>query len=214
MVIYDDIVQRAIDNKKNILIIGSPRSGTHALGAEIAKLGHAKYFGEICKTSDNPEPWHEIDCLYNTNNLSVGQVVQLTPKIHLAKNVDKIKDHVLIVNVRRKNKIKQFASWVYFRLFDPTEFRGWHNHDSNKTNVKQHSVEAKEQDLVQFMLEQLVDDYFLPDYNLCYENLTFTQQSYRKNEFLFPLETMFSNLDYVEKYLKGWQYSVDHFDNE
>jgi hypothetical protein len=64
------------------------------------------------------------------------------------------------------------------------------------------------------MLEQLIDDYFLPDYNLCYEDLAFTQTAYQKNEFAFPLETMFSNLDYVKKYLDNWKYSEEHFKNE
>ena len=72
---------------------------------------------------------------------------------------------------------------------------------------------AQEQDLIQFMLEQLVDYYFLPDFNLCYEDLTFTQKRYQKNEFAFPIETMFSNLEYVEQYLKNWQYSTGHLLN-
>jgi hypothetical protein len=211
MVIFDQIVNHAKEQKKNILVIGSARSGTHAVGGELAKIGQAKYLGEICRVSDKPEPWNEIQLLYDTDQLTVGQVVQLTPKIHLSHDVNSIKNHNVIVNVCRKNKVKQFASWVYFRLMDPTECRSWHNHTAEKTNVVQNSVKAQENDLIQFILEQMVNDYFLPDFSLCYEDLTFTQTDYKKNEFNIPLETMFSNLEYVEKYLKDWQYSPKHF---
>jgi hypothetical protein len=59
----------------------------------------------------------------------------------------------------------------------------------------------------------LIDDYFLPDFNLCYENLTFAKSKFKKNEFTFPLEEMFSNLAYVKKYLGDWNYHIDHFKN-
>jgi len=211
---YQQIIQSAKEQQKNILVMGSPRSGTHAVGAELAILTNAVCLGEICKMSDNPTPWEEIQSLYNTNTLTIAQIVQLTPKIYLSHNVDIIKKHTVIVNVCRRNKIKQFASWVYFRLLDPTELGSWHNHKGAKTNVLQHSIVATEEDLVQFVLEQLVDFYFLPDFNLCYEDLIFTQQQYQKNEFAFPIELMFSNLEYVEQYLKNWQYSLGHLSND
>ena len=211
MVIFSEIVQSARDQNKNILIIGSPRSGTHALGNELAELAQARYLQEICQVSDNPEPWKEIELLYNTDQLTIAQVVQLTPKIQLAKNVADIKDHAIIVNIRRRNKVKQFASWIYFRVMDPTAFRGWHNHMAEKTNVKQHSIQVDTSDILQFMLEQLIDDYFLPDFNLCYEDLTFTKTKFQKNKFAYPLEEMFSNLDLVEQYLADWNYCQDHF---
>ena len=214
MVMYNKIIQSAINSKKNILILGSPRSGTHALGAELSGLGNYKNLGEICKSSDKPTQWNDIELLYNTNTPTIAQIVQLTAKIHLSKSIPVIRNHNIIVNIRRKNKVKQFASWVYFRLLDPTEFVSWHNHLLEETKVKQYSVEAREEDLIQFMLEQLIDDYFLPNYNLCYEDLTFTQTIYQKNEFTFPLETMFSNLDYVKTYLDNWKYSEEHFKNE
>ena len=56
MVIFDQIVKKAKGENKNILVIGAPRSGTHAVGAELANLTNAKYLREICRTSDNPTP--------------------------------------------------------------------------------------------------------------------------------------------------------------
>ena len=207
---FEKIIQSAKEQKKNILIIGSPRSGTHALGAELANISQACCIGEIYKTPDNPQPWK---LLYNTDCLTIGQLVQLTSKIYLSRNINTIKNSNVIVNIRRKNKVKQFASWMYFRVLDPTEFRSWHNHTSDKTTVAEHSIEASEHDLIQFMLEQLVDDYFLPDFNLCYENISFTQTQYQKNNFAYPIENMFSNLDYVKNYIENWQYSPGHFTN-
>jgi hypothetical protein len=209
---YNTILKDSQIQNKNILIIGSPRSGTHALGSELAKLSNAKYLGEICKASDDPDPWNEIKLLYNTTGLTIGQIVQMTSKLYLAHDVGTIKHHTIIVNIRRRDKVKQFASWAYFQLRDPTAFRGWHNHKVGSTNVQPHSVEATDHYITQFILEQLLDDYFLPDYNLCYEDLLFTQTNYQKNEFAFPIEQMFSNLDYVKERLANWQYAPEHFD--
>lgn len=211
---FNQIIQLAKNQNKNILIMGSPRSGTHALGNELAELSQSKYLTEICKVSDDPEPWKEIELLYNTDQLTIGQVVQLTPKIQLAKEVATIKDHAVIVNIRRRDKIKQFASWMYFKKLDTIKSRGWHNHTAEETQVSQHSIQASHDDILQFMLEQLIDDYFLPDFNLCYEELTFTKTKYQKNKFAYPLEEMFSNLEYVKQYLNEWYYCPDHFKNE
>lgn len=213
MVIYDQIIQHAKHNKKNILIIGSPRSGTHALGAELAKRSGGVSLGEICTVTGQDRPWEEITQLYNTDQLTNAQIVQLTAKLYLARDVDTIKKHVVIVNLRRRNKVKQFASYYYFRFSDPTCERGWHNHSADQTNTTPGSVEVTESDITQFMSEQLIDDYFLPDFNLCYEDLTFSQTKYWKNTFAFPLENMFSNLDYVKQTLEDWKYSTDHFKN-
>lgn len=209
----NQIVDCAVANKKNILIIGTPRSGTHALGAELSAISKARNLGEICMVGRSNEPWHEINKLYNTQRLTVAQIVQLIAKMHLARDVATIKHHNVIVNIRRRDKVKQFASWIYFRVRDPTGLHGWHNHSADKTNVEQYSFEAQESDITQFMLEQLIDDYFLPDFNLCYEDIVFTQKKYKKNEFAFPIETMFSNLDYVRQCLAEWQYAPEHFKN-
>ena len=212
--IFQQIVQQAQQQNKNLLIVVSPRSGTHALGAELASIGQAHNLGEICKVMNDPEPWNEIELLYDTPVLTVAQLVQLTSKLQLARRVEEIKKHAIVVNIRRVNKVKQFASWMYFRVMDPTALHGWHNHTIEQTRVKQHSIEAQEQDISQFTLEQLLDDYFLPDFNLCYEQLTFTQTDYRKNQFPYPIETIFSNLSYVEQCLNNWNYAPGHFKNE
>jgi hypothetical protein len=215
MVIYQTIIDCAKQQQKNILILGSPRSGTHALSAELCAIGGANNLAEICKTGYCDNPWNDINKLSHSNTFTIAQIVQLTPKILLAENVGKIKQHNIIVNIKRLDKIKQFASWIYFRVMDPTGLHGWHNHTAIKTKIKKEQITANKQDIDQFKLEQLIDDYFLPDFVLCYENLTFnTQKNIFKNQFAFPLPEIFSNLNYVEEQLGPWQYSQEHFFNE
>jgi len=210
---YQTIINRAAQENKNILIIESPRSGTHPLSAELCKQGKGTSLMEICMVGYCANPWDDIDKLSCSPRLTTAQVVQMTPKLTLAENVSRIKQHNIVVNIRRRDKVYQFASWIYFRLNDPTALYGWHNHTADKMRSGPASVQASNSDIVQFKLEQMLDDYFLPDFNLCYEDLTFsTQTRFKKNEFSFPLPEMFSNLDYVKEQLGTWQYSLEHFD--
>jgi hypothetical protein len=213
MVIFDQIVQLANQQNKNILVIGSPRSGTHAVGSELADRAQAQYLGEICVVDGREQPWTDIGLLYNTNHRSVAQIVQMIPKVHLAPNVNTIKQHTIIVNVCRKDKVKQFSSWMYFKNLDHNQDQQWHNHTEENTKIQQHSIQVQEQDIVQFMIEQLIDFYFVPDFNLFYEDLTFTQKRFHKNKFSYPLETIFSNLEFVTQSLNNWEYPVEHFDH-
>jgi len=211
---YKIITDYAGQENKNILIIGSPRSGTHALSTELSNFRHGKNLGEICMVGYCTNFWDDIDKLSSSARLTTAQIVQMSPKLTLAENVDKIKQNNIIVNIRRRDKVAQFASWIYFRVSDPTGLYGWHNHTVNKTKIKPDTITATEHDITQFKLEQMLDDYFLPTFNLCYEDLTFTQTTYKKNEFAFPLQQIFKNLDYVKQQLESWQYSSEHFGNE
>lgn len=212
---YQTIINSAKQQQKNILIIGSPRSGTHALSAELCALGGATNLEEICKVGHYSDPWTDIDKLSHAKTFTVAQVVQMVPKLVLAENIDRIKKHNVIVNIKRSDKVKQFASWIYFKVTDPTGLHEWHNHTANKTRFKEKEITATKQDIDQFKLEQLLDDYFLPDFVLCYEQLTFnTQTTIFKNQFAFSLPEIFSNLGYVQEQLGTWQYSQDHFSND
>jgi hypothetical protein len=211
----NNIIQLAKTQNKNILILASPRSGTHALAAEISSLSGAHNLNEICKTGYCDNPWDDVDKLCSASVLTIAHIVQLTPKITLAENVSKIKNHNIIVNIKRSNVVDQFASWIYFRVLDPTGLHGWHNHTKENTRLKQGSLIATEQDITQFKLEQLVDDFFMPDFRLKYEDLLFENQAtFKQNKFAFPIRQIFSNVEYVEQQFKNWQYSEKHFENE
>lgn len=211
MVIFDQIVELANNQNKNILVLGSARSGTHAVGSELADRSAARYLGELCAVDSRSAPWQDIETLYDVSERKVAQVVRFLPKLHLASQVNKIKQHTVIVNVCRKNKIKQFASWMYFKNLDYTKDQQWHNHKASHTKIQPGTILVQEQDIEQFLVEQLLDFYFSPDFNLCYEQLTFTQKRFKKNEFAYPLEDIFSNLDYVKQTLSNWEYCVDYF---
>lgn len=210
--IYNQIINDATQQNKNILILSSPRTGTHVLGAELAAISTGICIGEICRTGYCNNFWGEFNDFANRRNLTIAQIVQLTPKLILAENVSLIKEKTIVVNIQRKNKVDQFASWLYFRVMDPTGLHGWHNHVEKNTRVTPNSITATELDINQFKIEQLVDNFFFPDYSLCYEDLTFDNQSVlKRNRFAFPLKEMFSNLDFVENSLVKWQYFKGYF---
>lgn len=207
----DKIIQTARDTNKQILILAAPRTGTHALGQEIAVLSGAKNFGEICMTGYCDDPWQDIHGLIDCKVFAVGHVVQLTPKMVLAENVEKIKKRCVLVNIKRKDLVSQFASSMYFRVLDPTGLHGWHNHSKQKTRLQPGQIVAKKEDIDQFKLEQMLDEYFFPDFRLCYETMNFSQQKlYQKNQFSFPLPQMFSNLDFVQQQLGTWKFTSAH----
>lgn len=207
----EQIVHAAKAANKHMLVLAAPRTGTHALCQTLTKISNARNFGEICKTGYCEDPWTDIDNFVNSDTVAVASVVQLTAKITLAENVEKIKQQCVIVNIKRQDLISQFTSWMYFRVLDPTCLYGWHNHTAQKTKVKPGEIVATQEDINQFKVEQMLDEYFLPDFRLCYENVDFSQQiKYRKNQFSFPLPQMFANLDFVEHQLSSWKFTTMH----
>jgi hypothetical protein len=209
--IINSIIDKALETNKHIWVIGSARSGTHALGSAIAQRNSAfTYKNEICGVDGRATPWKDIELFYQHNNIIVGQTVGFTSKINLTGQVDQIKEHALIVNIKRQDKISQFASWMYFTTTN-APFELWHNHRAQDTLIGPNSITVSQEQLDHFIVEQTIDDFFLPDFIVCYEELQFTDSQYKKNEFLFDLKNIFTNLEFVEERLKTWNYSKGHF---
>ena len=125
--IISQAIKDSINQNKSILILGSPRSGTHALGSVIRnQLSNYKYFGEICRITDNPAPWDEIKKLYSPT-LSISHLVSMTSKLRVSSDVDQIHNHCVVIQLRRENKITQFASYMYFHLTGGVSGQEWHN---------------------------------------------------------------------------------------
>lgn len=204
----ETILNQARQQKKNILILSTPRSGTNALGYEFVHTGRKiRNLGEICIQEDLRHSLGEIKKLYNTKHLTVAQLVRWEPKLYLSSDLTTIKDHAVIVCLRRKNKIKQFASFFYFNQVH----RGlWANTDPTNFHGEIGRYLATKEDIDLFIQHQMMDDFFHPDFNLVYENLVFTQPWLSKNSFPFPLEQIFSNLDYLRQRLENWAYSQYH----
>jgi hypothetical protein len=199
------IVNAAINQNKNILIMGSARSGTHALGTMLANDNYFKYNGEICRMDITRDLFAELDLLCDHSTTSVSQIVQYIPKIKISKDIDKIKNHVIIVNLRRKNKIKQFASWIYFSRYHDIS-KGWHSQVIDEEYSAKNQFTITNDDIELFLAEQMIDDFFKPDYSLFYEDLTFKTATTKENIYKFDITKIFSNLDFVKEKLENWKY--------
>jgi hypothetical protein len=202
----ENIVEAARQQNKNILIIATPRSGTHALGSLFGKIS-GNNLGEICK-NDGTDPLIDIQQMYKHDHLKIAHIVQLSAKIVLSCDLKTLKQHTLIVNLKRQDKVAQFASWMYFHHTGGVNGK-WHNHTESDTKLSKGSITASAEDIDLFITEQLTDNFFCPEYILYYENLNFEKSLYKKNRYNFDLAQIFSNLDYVQQRLAHWTYHND-----
>jgi hypothetical protein len=209
----DRIACAATESNKHILIMGSARSGTHALGAVLsARLPTHTNLKEVCGVDHRQRPWDDILQFYNNQRLLIGHVVGFTSKIKLSADVARIKEHCVVVNIKRNNKVDQFSSWMYFHKTH-APFELWHNHTPDQMLLEPGSIEATMFDIEQFIIEQLVDDFFLPDFVVDYERADLNTPSYKKNQFGFDIKQIFSNLEFVETELKNWHHAPEHYRN-
>lgn len=209
----DRIVCAATESNKHILIMGSARSGTHALGALLAsKLQTHVNLKEVCGVDRRQRPWDDILQFYKKDRLLIGHIVGFTSKIKLSADVARIKEHCIVVNIKRNNKVDQFSSWMYFHKTQ-APFELWHNHAPDQMLLKPGSIEATMFDIEQFIIEQIVDDFFLPDFVVDYEHTDLNTPGYKKNQFKFDIRQIFSNLEFVETELEHWHYAPGHYRN-
>lgn len=138
----------------------------------------------------------------------MAHVVQMTSKIKLSGMVSEIKKNCKIILLRRRDKIRQFASWIYFHQSGGV-LVDWHNHKPTQMYIKQQEIEISEFEIDQFLLEQMLDDFFQPDDIFYYEELDLSKSSIKKNQYAWDLPLIFSNLDFVESKLQNWIYHED-----
>lgn len=189
---------------KNVLILGAPRSGTHALASVINRYDPMlKYLGEVGMHQTNPMPWKDFELFYNNSTRILAHVVQTYGKIFSIANAQKVKESTIIVGVRRKNKVKQFASWRYFKHIGAI-YNFQHN---GQDYLLPGSLTATQQDIEEFIVDQIIDDAFKPEYIYYYEDLDLTNSKIKKNQYVYPIEEVFSNLDFVKEYLDNWKYN-------
>lgn len=199
------ILEEAHQQNKNVLIIGSPRSGTHALGSLFNSVDKRfANLGEIC-LNNGSDPLVDIQQVYQHTRPMVAHIVQLSAKIALSSDLATLKHHTIIVNLKRRNKVAQFASWMYFHNTGGINGK-WHNHNESDTSLHPGSITASKEDVDLFVTEQLTDNFFCPDHVLYYEDLNFEQSLFKKNQYQFSVEQIFNNLDYVKQRLGNWKY--------
>lgn len=199
-----NIIEQA--GNKNILIIGAPRSGTHAL-ASLIHQSNSKlhYLKEIGMVQTSPTPWQDIDAfLKESSEQHLAHIVQLRSKIGILPNIANLKKTTFVVNIRRQNKVKQFASWIYFRAIGAIYNFDHHGQDF----VPPESYVVSYDDIEQFIIEQLIDDQFQADLTVYYEDIDFSKSSIQKNSYAFSPEQMIKNLDEVNLYLSNWTYPI------
>jgi len=190
---------------KNILIIGSPRSGTHALGSHIANDRGMINLGEICINDGETDPVQDIGRLTQAREPTIAHLVQMTGKIKISGLVTSIKKSCEILVLRRRDKIQQFASWMYFHRSGGV-MRSWHNHAEEQMYLEQQQITVTDDDIDQFLLEQLLDDFFQPDQVLYYEDLDLSKSLIKKNQYAWNLPLIFANLTLVRSRLQDWAY--------
>ena len=199
------VSESAAQQNKNVLIIGAPRSGTHALGSLFANERKFINLGEICVNDGYTDPLVDIQRMYQHTRPVIAHIVQLSAKIALSADLASIKQHTIIVNLKRRNKVRQFASWMYFHNTGGVNGK-WHNHIESDTSLMPGSITVTKEDIDLFVTEQLTDDFFCADHVFYYEDLNFDKASFKKNQYRFNIEQVFSNLDYVEQRLGNWKY--------
>jgi hypothetical protein len=189
---------------KNILIIGAPRSGTHALASIIQQQDtNLKYLGEIAMHQSSDHPWLDFELFYNNTPRKLAHAVQYYGKIFALPLVDKIKESTTVVEIRRRDKVEQFASWIFFKhIGNIYNFQ----HDG-QDYIAPKSLTVTLEDIETFVIDQIIDKSFIPDYTVYYEDLDLRRSQIKKNHYVYPIEQVFSNLDLVEKYLKNWKYN-------
>jgi hypothetical protein len=199
--LISDIILTANREDKNILIFGSPRSGTHALGLLFFKEDTDLHLlGEICK--DNPR--EEIRAFCTENSRKIGQIVQMSAKLRISWDIASIRDSSIVVRLRRRNKVSQFSSWMYSsKVSDNNQ---WHNYRIQDFVGSRGCIEATQSDIDQFIIEQMVDSFFVADYELYYEDIDFSGVKIKRNEYPFDLVEIFSNKDFVIESMSRWGY--------
>jgi hypothetical protein len=191
---------------KNILIIGAPRSGTHALASLIKRQKPSlSYLVEIGMSQQSETPWQDIDIfLENSANTYLAHIVQLKSKIGMLPVVDNLKKTTFVVNIRRKDKVKQFASWIYFKSIGAIYNFNHYTEDF----VPPSSYTVSYEMIEQFIIEQLIDDQFRADLVIYYEDVDFSKSLVKKNSYAFSPELMIKNLDEVKLHLSTWTYPI------
>ncbi len=188
----------------NILILGAPRSGTHALASVIQQHDPSlDYLGEIAMQQTTDQPWKDFELFYSNAPRKLAHVVQTCSKIFAVSTVEQLKQHTTIVEIRRRDKVKQFASWMFFKQIGAI-YNFQHN---GQDYLPPGSLTITLEDIELFIIDQIIDTAFDADYTLYYEDLDLGSSQIKKNHYVYPIEQIITNLDLVNEHLGNWKYN-------
>lgn len=193
-----------IRQKKGILIIGTPRCGSHHVSNGIFRMlsfGNKEYVGELYLNYDPENIEKNIKELQNNKKFVVGSLVRWIPKNLLVQHLDEFNDFYLI-NLRRLDKVAQYRSWCAARLTWKYSF----SHSIEWSKIENDlPYPVTNQDLDQFIIEQNTDYLWDCDQILYYDQLDL-KSFYQKTDYALPNEKIFSDYNLVLKRLKNFKY--------
>jgi len=192
------------DGSKNLLILGSPRSGTHPLASVLKQQWRFRYIGETGMAQESATPWRDFDIFCEPHAVPVlAHAVQSRAKLGAIVMVPEIKRHTYILALRRRDKVSQFASWIYFRNIGAI-----YNFDHRgRDYVAPASFEVTYDDIEQFVIDQIIDDQFNADAVVYYEDLDLGTSIITRNQYCFDPKLMIRNIELVQQHLAQWKYS-------
>lgn len=196
--------------KKGLLVIGSPRSGSHMVSDIFYNLSTAPNklsLGEIyLDRQDNVvNEIEKIKKLYNSNFI-FASIVQFWAKNLLAMDIGLLEDFQ-IVNLRRRDKVSQYISWAVFRAQqqadiirhspsweDYCEFLPW---------------ESTREDIEMFVAEQNLDFAFANKNILYYEDVIAKHlpTKFIKNQYPVPHDKIVTDYALVKDILEKYTYN-------
>ena len=162
------------------------------------------YLQEICKTQTSAEPWLEIEPMLEVGDFKLAHIVQARSKVFLLSRTAQIKQHNVLIELRRRDKVRQFASWMYFRYVGQ-KYKFDH---AGQDFVSPGSIQVSPQDIEQFLIEQVIDQAFKADFTLYYEDLDLSMSLIPPNHYVYPIEQCIKNLDMVQSHLSNWRHHV------
>lgn len=204
------IDEKLIQNKKGIIVIGSARSGSHfltdALFRQCTKLDKI-LLGEIYKSWDRRHILKNLNEIKANTNFVFASIVQFVPKNLLIQHRHEFADYY-IVNLRRRDKIAQYASWCLAR----STWKESISHSPIWELVKKElPFTSTDDDIDQFIIEQNFDYIWPADCTIYYEDLLSLNLSskFKKNELLGTYVDIFSNYGVVKERLDKFKYYND-----
>jgi len=198
-----------IGNKKGVIVIGTPRSGSHMLTDMLfqqSKDPNAYWLGEITANADFSIDYFKKIELEHQGKIIFCSIVQHWIKRILAMDPSCLKDYVLI-NLRRRDKVAQYISWCVFQAQTSASMV---KHSPDWDDYKQYlPIETTRERLNNFIDEQNLDFAFTnPDYVVYYEDVVQLDlpSNFKKNHYPIPKEQIVGDFDTVKSLLEKYSY--------
>jgi hypothetical protein len=200
--------------KKGVIIIGTPRSGSHMVCDMLynqSTVSNKAILGELY-VDFNISSLRAADITINLTRLDSTKfifcsIVQNWAKNFLAMNKEYLKDFV-VINLRRRDKVAQYISWCVHKELNK---RGDYSHSPDWNKCKEFlPIAPTLTDLCLFIAEQNLDFAFTnPAAVLYYEDMIKTglYTRYSKNICPFQPEEIITDYSFVKDILEKYSYN-------